>query len=306
MARQLRIEYKDAYYHVMAHGNGFQWIYKSKQNMNDFIQILQEVKNKYNIFIHAFVLMQNHYHLLIETPEANLSKCMLKFNRDYSKLLNRFLKRKGAIFKQRYKSILVEKEYYYLNLIRYIYQNPIRCGIVKKAEEYTGSSLYLLNNNAQNMKTLLYLNDQINYLSKNNFIPNLINFVNDKIEDNPTVKSSGFLLGRENWINKIKLKINKNRIDEDILEKKELTSKIVNPLDIQKVAKKNNKYHFDSLYIYFSNKYSTITQKKLAEDLKLKNRYVISKRLQRFKQKIKTDLPLQEEINEIEKKLFLK
>ncbi len=101
MSRELRIEYPGAFYHVMAHGNGLQWIYKNNQNMRSFLKILADVKLKYNFLIHAFELMKNHYHILLETPKGNLCKGMLKLNSTFARLLNINLNRKGSIFKQR-------------------------------------------------------------------------------------------------------------------------------------------------------------------------------------------------------------
>lgn len=98
MALPIRIKYKGAMYHVMAHGNGFQWIYKNDQNIIDFITILHDVIKKYKFYIHCFMLMRNHYHILIETPEGNLSSGMKKLNRDFAKLINRNLKRRGECF----------------------------------------------------------------------------------------------------------------------------------------------------------------------------------------------------------------
>ena len=126
MGRQLRIEYPGALYHVMAHGNGFQWIYKTDYHIDLFKQVIQDTVIKYKLKIHAIVLMRNHYHILLETPHANLSLSMKKFNRDFARLFNIHAKRKGSIFKDRYKSILIEKENYYFNALRYICQNPVR------------------------------------------------------------------------------------------------------------------------------------------------------------------------------------
>ena len=114
MARTLRIEYPGAMYHVMSHGNGFQWIYKNENHFYDFLKLLKEIKEKFNIIIHSFVLMLNHYHLLLETPSGNLSRCMLYLNREFARRFNYWQRRKGSVFKSRYKSVLIEKESYYI------------------------------------------------------------------------------------------------------------------------------------------------------------------------------------------------
>ena len=104
MPNQLRIEYPGAFYHVMSHGNGFQWIYKSSDNFIDFVYLLLEVKEKYQFDIHVFKLMRNHYHLLLETPLGNLSSGMLYLNREFARRYNMSIKRMGSVLKKRYKN----------------------------------------------------------------------------------------------------------------------------------------------------------------------------------------------------------
>ena len=141
MGRQRRIQFPGALYHVMSHGNGFQWIYKDPLHLSIFKESLKKDAIKYKVIIHAVILMRNHYHMLIETLLGNLSDFMRKFNHDFAFLFNRMIKRTGAIFKQRYKSIIIDKENYYFNVMRYICQNPVRKGIVEKCEDYKGSFL---------------------------------------------------------------------------------------------------------------------------------------------------------------------
>jgi REP element-mobilizing transposase RayT len=132
MGRPKRIEYENAFYHVMSHGNGRQWIYKSEEHLKIFIESLEKVVTKYKVKIHCFVLMRNYYHILLETPLGNLSDIMLMFNREFARMYNKLENRKGSVFKQRYKAILIEKEEYYLNVLRYISQNPIRPRLCSK------------------------------------------------------------------------------------------------------------------------------------------------------------------------------
>ena len=106
MGRQLRIEYPDALYHVMSHGNGLQWIYQQPDHLNIFKYFIKDIVIKYKFKIHAIVLMQNHYHILLETPLGNLSKGMKKFNQEFAKMFNKLKGRKGSVFKDRYKAIL--------------------------------------------------------------------------------------------------------------------------------------------------------------------------------------------------------
>src|SRR4030067_396555 len=140
MARPLRIEFKGAVYHITARGNERKKIYLSKIDYEKFLKYLDDTKKKYNVVIHCYVLMSNHYHLIIETPEANLSKVMHYINGSYTTYFNIKRKRSGHLFQGRFKSIIVDKDNYLLELSRYIHLNPVRAGIVEKPEDYQYSS----------------------------------------------------------------------------------------------------------------------------------------------------------------------
>lgn len=140
MARPLRIEYEGALYHITARGNEKRKIYFTPTDNEKFLQYLTEAKKKYGILVHCYVLMTNHYHLIIETPEANLSKAMHYINGSYTSYINIKRKRSGHLFQGRYKAILVAKDNYLMELSRYIHLNPVRAGMTQKAEEYIYSS----------------------------------------------------------------------------------------------------------------------------------------------------------------------
>lgn len=140
MARPLRIEYEGAVYHVTARGNERKKIFFSKTDYNKFIQYLTEAKNKFNINLHCYVLMNNHYHLIVETPDANLSRAMHYINGSFTTYINIKRKRSGHLFQGRYKSIIVDKDNYLLELSRYIHLNPVRAKMVEKPEDYYYSS----------------------------------------------------------------------------------------------------------------------------------------------------------------------
>ena len=140
MARPLRLEYEGAVYHVTARGNERGKIYFSKRDYEKFKEYLAAAKEKYGFILHAYALMTNHYHLIIETPVKNLSKIMHYINSSYTTYTNVKRKRSGHLFQGRYKAILVEKDNYLLELSRYLHLNPVRVNMVHKPEEYTHSS----------------------------------------------------------------------------------------------------------------------------------------------------------------------
>ena len=126
MARPLRIEYPGAVYHVTGRGNAREAIFGDPFDREAFLEILIQSKNIYDVRMFAYVLMDNHFHFLLETPLANLGQFMRRFNITYTSYFNRIHKRVGHLYQGRYKSILVDRENYLSELSRYIHLNPIR------------------------------------------------------------------------------------------------------------------------------------------------------------------------------------
>jgi REP element-mobilizing transposase RayT len=140
MARPIRIEYAGALYHVTSRGDRREDIYLTDQDRTDFLQILHQVCERFNWLVHAYCLMDNHYHLLIETPDGNLSRGMRQLNGVYTQTHNRNNNCVGHVFQGRYKGIIVQKESYLLELARYIVLNPVRARMVRHARDWPWSS----------------------------------------------------------------------------------------------------------------------------------------------------------------------
>lgn len=126
MARPLRLEFANAVYHLTSRGNARQGIFFNDGDRELFLQTLAHVVSRYSWICHAYCLMANHYHLLIETPKANLSIGMRQLNGVFTQSFNRRHKRVGHLFQGRFKAVLVEKESYLLELCRYVVLNPVR------------------------------------------------------------------------------------------------------------------------------------------------------------------------------------
>jgi REP element-mobilizing transposase RayT len=124
----------------MNRGAGYQDIYSSDDHRRMFLDLLRELHETFQVNIHAYCLMGNHYHLLLETPLGNLSRAMRHLNGVYTQRYNREVKSDGPLFRGRYKAILVDVDEYLLNVSRYIHRNPIEADIVRKAEKYRWSS----------------------------------------------------------------------------------------------------------------------------------------------------------------------
>ncbi len=142
MARPLRIQYPGAFYHVTARGNEKKAIFKSNSDRLQFIQYLELSYERYDAIIHAYCLLDNHYHLLLETPQGNLSQIIQYINGSYSSYFNTRHKRAGHLFQGRFKAILVQKDVYAQELSRYIDLNPVRAGLVTLPFDYRWSSCH--------------------------------------------------------------------------------------------------------------------------------------------------------------------
>jgi REP-associated tyrosine transposase len=141
MARPLRIEFSGALYHVTSRGNARQPIFLDDRDRSFFLNRLGEVVRSHEWQCHSYCLMPNHYHLLVETPEPNLSRGMRRLNGRYSQRFNRRHDRVGHVLQGRFHAVLVERETHLLELARYIVLNPVRAGLVASADEYPWSSL---------------------------------------------------------------------------------------------------------------------------------------------------------------------
>jgi len=140
MPRPLRIEYENAYYHVMNRGRGRQRIFHGDAYYRAFLDTLAEAHRRFGLQILCYCLMSNHYHLLVKTPEGNLGRAMRHINGLYTQRHNRLRKTDGPLFRGRYKALLVEEDSYQLQLSRYIHRNPLGAGMVKRLEDYAWSS----------------------------------------------------------------------------------------------------------------------------------------------------------------------
>ena len=140
MARPLRLELAGGLYHVTSRGDRREDIYLSDEDRLMWLDTLAEVCARFRWKCYAYCQMSNHYHLLIETPEANLSKGMRQLNGVYTQRFNRRHQHVGHVFQGRFKAILVEKDSYLLELARYVVLNPLRAKMVKRLEKWPWSS----------------------------------------------------------------------------------------------------------------------------------------------------------------------
>jgi REP-associated tyrosine transposase len=154
LARQVRIEYPGAIYHVFSRGNQKQIVFRSDDDFYFFLKCLREAHEKFGAIVHVYCLMPNHYHLFLKTPFGDLSSVMHFLNTAYTVYFNKKHKRCGHLFQGRYKSILIETGSYAKVLSQYIHLNPVRSEIVDLPEKYPWSSYEYYRGNATPEKWL--------------------------------------------------------------------------------------------------------------------------------------------------------
>jgi REP element-mobilizing transposase RayT len=145
------VHYPGALYHVISRGNQRQNVFRSKEDFERFKLILQEVQGQQKLVLYAYVLMPNHFHLLVQVAAKPLSKVMQSLLYRYTRYYNQRYRQVGHLFQGRYKAILCDRESYLLELVRYLHLNPVRAGMVKDPKRYPWSShrVYLGGRDAQ-------------------------------------------------------------------------------------------------------------------------------------------------------------
>lgn len=215
MSRPLRIEFPGAYYHVMNRGLAHQRVFADRVDYQLFLKLLSECHEMWGMHVLAYCLLGNHYHLLIQTPEANLSRIMRHLDGLYTQQYNRRHKRDGPLFRGRYRAIVVDREEYLLTVARYIHHNPVEAGLVKWPEEHEWSSCRIYLEKRQPL--WLDVDQLFSRFSQKDRKKDYINFMRSKIEGpvNTFYRSSRWLpvLGSEKFIEQIRGKIRNSRMN---------------------------------------------------------------------------------------------
>ncbi len=272
MTRPLRIEYPDAFYHVTSRGNEQKDIFKSQRDREKFLSYLESAVVRYGAVIHAWCLMGNHYHLLLETPAGNLSQIMKHVNGAYTTYFNVKRKRAGHLFQGRYKAILVEADEYAAELSRYIHLNPLRVGMVVKPEEYQWSSYrnYTGQSKAQDwLKTDFILgcfsgNNSEAKTRYRRFVEELI----DNEYDSPlkaTIAST--VLGSPQFVNEVSAReLGEKRDERNVPAVKDLTPRFSIDEIITKIeAELGGEKHLKNICIYCCQQHSGAKLKEIGE-----------------------------------------
>ena len=221
MSRPLRIQYPDAWYHIMNRGRRGEKIFKKTSDYISFIDILKDLVENFNLKIAAYCLLSNHYHLLAQTPDANISRSMRHLNGVYTQRFNRFHNCDGQLFRGRYKSIVVEGNAYLIELVRYIHRNPIEAGLVKDLQKYTWSSHKGYLSTAKNWDWL-HKNYILSFFAneKGESIRAYRRFVakgtSDEINEILSSKKLPIMMGSKNFVDKVKEMFFSNKRHEEV------------------------------------------------------------------------------------------
>ncbi|MEW6456587.1 MAG: transposase [Acidobacteriota bacterium] len=304
MTRPLRLSFENAVYHVTARGNRKEKIFYSENDKRVFLEKLNETFKKYSFICYSYCLMDNHYHLFIKTPLANITDGMHYLNASYTNWFKAAHKIVGVVFQGRYKSILVDEDNYALELSAYIHLNPLRAGIVKNIEQYKWSSFleYIGEGmpSVERLDTSFILNQLDDDLKRaaekyKRFI------LERKNMKNPLENTyKGIVLGSEWFVEKIKEKIvsigQKREISEtriarsDSLMAEEIIRKISEVFEIEsdEIFRKKNRNIYRHIALYMIKKYSALSLNEIGELFEM-DYGAVSQAVRRFEDKIKTD-----------------
>lgn len=310
MARPLRIEYPGAFYHVTSRGNERKKIYSTDRDKEKFLTYLESAHKRFKIIIHAYCLMPNHYHLLLETPIANLSRCMQFINSSYTTYYNIKRKRTGHLFQGRYKAILIDKDSYMEVLSRYIHLNPVRAKIVKLPEEYPWSSYrYYISSK----KTPEFLNTEftLNYYegNKKEYKKFTEEGIAKKIENPFKELKAGLILGGEKFVEEIKNKYLGNmKESRDLPSLRQLKKDHIAPDRIIDILKKENNLkekERTKWTVYFLRKYTGCTLQEILHKVHTEKPSIsaVSQIVARVEKKRKEDTRIEGELNRLEAKM---
>jgi len=309
VSRPLRIEYPGAFYHVTSRGNERRTLFQSNRDREKYLTYVESAHERYGAMIHAYCLMGNHYHLLLETPRGNLSKILHYINGAYTTYFNIKRSRSGHLFQGRFKGILVDKDEYCKDLSRYVHLNPVRAGMVKAPLEYPWSSYRYFVGRDKKPKwlTIEFVLGDFGGEGRRGFkeYREYVEGGQSEELDNPLKKViASTFLGDKEFIERIKLEyLEKKEIDRRDLPalKKILIGPSLESIEkgVMKVVGRGDPL-FKKMCIYLSYQHSGLNLGEIGEYFGMQ-RSAISQLSRRFAETIKGDQELRKVLNNIEK-----
>jgi putative transposase len=314
MARPLRIQYAHAFYHITGRGNEGRKVFTSKRDYEKFRECLELAKERYGFILHAYVLMGNHYHLLGETSEANLSAVMHSVIGSYTTYFNKKRGRHGHLFQGRYKAILIDHDSYLLELSRYIHLNPVKAGMAERPEDYSYSSYgAYISPGKEDMAT----RDLIwSMISRDKAGAPLLYraFVEERLREdgeNPFKDLyAGMILGKKAFV-KQALSLLKGQIlgKDEVSSRKsfftitsidEITDKICSILGVPKDQVIDKKGPYRNLALYVTRRSTGFTNRELGGYFGNISYSAVTKACRRFEESLKADVRLRKKTADLE------
>ena len=285
MARPLRIQYEDALYHVFSRGERKEDIYYDIRDRERFIELIDEMCIKFSTVIHCYTLMRNHYHLLLQTPLANLSEAIHFLNTAYSNFFKARHSIVGSVFQGRFKAILVEKENYFETLGAYIHLNPVRAGISSLDGFYPWSSLTVYLGQKENPFRWLTTHELLKGRSNKEYERFLRKWHTNNYDIDPKeIYGTNGILGDEDFQKKIQKKLMDDPIKETSASEipdykavisyreddiKNLFTKLFGVSSHTILTKRRNN-HFRVFFLYSLKKYTNLSLKEIASIFDIK------------------------------------
>jgi len=307
MARPLRIEYANAWYHILNRGRRGEPIFAGNHDYFGFIDLLKDTSELWNLRVAAYCLMPNHYHLLVQTPDANISRCMRHIDGVYTQRFNRRHECDGSLFRGRYKSILVEADSYLLTLVRYIHRNPLKAGLTEKLDNYQWSSHRGYLSTAEKWNWL-HKNLVLSMLSKSrrDRMKNYRQFISAEDEAGDEInrvldkKKWPAILGSASFINKVKERFFPEKVDDEVPQSRELAP---TPAQVKKAVCEHYRINDDELLvskrgvfneprnvaIYLTRRLRGDSLKQIGEQFQVKKYSSVSSVIERIKTAIAKD-----------------
>jgi len=317
MARPLRIEYPGALYHITSRGNERKDLFFDDGDRRKFLQILQDYHDRYGILIHSYILMGNHYHLMLETPKGNLLKVMHGINGRYTGYLNRKYGRVGHLFQGRYRGILVEKDAYLIPLSRYVHLNPVRARMAERPEEYGWSSYpgYLGKTKEEDWVEYSWILSAFGpdrAKARRGYRAYTEEGLHKKMES-PLQKLHGrIILGGEEFIDQIKERVRGKTLSHDIIERRRLVDSptleemveiVARAFGVQEEAirgKRGQENTARKAALYFAQRYTGESNEAIGKWFGGIHYSAVSKASARFKQEMASDPKLSKLVKAID------
>jgi REP element-mobilizing transposase RayT len=316
MGRPLRIEYPGALYHITSRGNEKKDIFLKDKDRKKFLSILADYHDRYRVLTHCYVLMKNHYHLVLETPLGNLLKVMHGINSAYTGYFNREYGRVGHLFQGRYRAIVVDRDAYLLELSRYVHLNPVRAGVVGKPERYRWSS-YLGYIRKEEMRPWVEYRLVLSQCgeglgrSRREYKRYVEREDEEEEERSPLAELYGqVLLGTEEFVERLKGLVKGKVVNEEIVERRRLKERPRAAEIVQMVAeeygeepgalrKRGRNKTARKVAIYVMKRYSGLSNRDIAKEFGGVHYTAVTKTCARLEVEMKRDRKLRKAVQEV-------